>query len=219
METRARNLGRGLSALLNESYISAKQSEIERAIDKYPNTNNLRPIIVRCFELEEKYNSLKYENHGLKLPLGFGVTILLYEELSIDYYKYKINWYLEMINKIEDSLFFLKLKENKEKLEREKLAKETLKNIEIIKHKPYIQKPQKTYLIKDNNTGYYKIGKSVDPKTREKTLQAEKPTYTTVKVWNKNIETELHRKYKKYRKRGEWFELNKIQVKYICTHY
>jgi hypothetical protein len=77
----------------------------------------------------------------------------------------------------------------------------------------------KTYLLKDKNTGFYKIGKSVNPKNREKTLQSEKPTYELLKVWDKNIEKELHEKYATQRVRGEWFDLNKIQIKYICTHY
>ena len=40
-----------------------------------------------------------------------------------------------------------------------------------------------------------------------------------VKVWNEDIEKELHEIYKYQRVRGEWFTLNKIQVRYICTHY
>ena len=40
-----------------------------------------------------------------------------------------------------------------------------------------------------------------------------------VKVWDRDIEKELHNKYDKHRLRGEWFDLNKIQVKYICTNY
>ncbi len=77
----------------------------------------------------------------------------------------------------------------------------------------------KTYLMKDSNTGMYKIGMSTNPKFREKTLQSEKPTISMVKVWNEDIEKELHEIYKYQRVRGEWFILNKIQVRYICTHY
>ena len=80
-------------------------------------------------------------------------------------------------------------------------------------------KNKKTYILKDNNTGYYKIGKSVDPLNREKTLQSEKPTYQMIKVFNKDVEYELHKKYNNQRQRGEWFDLTRTQVKYICTHY
>lgn len=78
---------------------------------------------------------------------------------------------------------------------------------------------QKSYIIKDKNTGLYKIGKSNNPKNREKTLQAEKPTYELIKIFNKNWETHLHKKYKQQRLRGEWFNLSKIQIEYICRHY
>jgi hypothetical protein len=77
----------------------------------------------------------------------------------------------------------------------------------------------KTYIIKDLTNNIYKIGKSVNPKLREKTLQSEKPSISIIKVFDKNIENELHLKYEKQRIRGEWFNLNEIQIKYICTHY
>jgi hypothetical protein len=77
----------------------------------------------------------------------------------------------------------------------------------------------KTYLIKEDNTKFYKIGKSIDPVKREKTLQREKPNIKLIKVWEDDIERELHKKYKDQRVRGEWFVLSKIQVKHICNHY
>jgi len=83
----------------------------------------------------------------------------------------------------------------------------------------YGEESKKTYLMKDKCNNYYKIGVSKNPKYREKTLQSEKPTIEMVKVWDKNIESHLHDKYKRQRIRGEWFNLTPIQVKYICTHY
>tara|TARA_R110000782_G_scaffold68732_1_gene138369 strand:+ start:189 stop:776 length:588 start_codon:yes stop_codon:yes gene_type:complete len=80
-------------------------------------------------------------------------------------------------------------------------------------------KPKKTYLIKDNINGLYKIGYSINPKQREKTLQSEKPDIKIVKIWNKDIEKQLHKSYKEHRIRGEWFKLNQIQVKFICSKY
>ena len=77
----------------------------------------------------------------------------------------------------------------------------------------------KTYLMKDTNTGLYKIGKSKNPKHREKTLQSEKPTIKLVKIWEKDIENELHNLYHKFRVRGEWFKLTSVQIKYICTRF
>jgi hypothetical protein len=77
----------------------------------------------------------------------------------------------------------------------------------------------KTYIIKDSNTGLYKIGKSKNPIKRERTLQGEKPTLSIIKVFEKDIEKKLHDVYIKQRIRGEWFNLTPIQVRYICTHY
>jgi len=87
-----------------------------------------------------------------------------------------------------------------------------------IKERPK-RRLQKTYLMKDDASGLYKIGKSVNTKFREKTLQSEKPSIKTVKIWEINIESKLHNDYAEFRKRGEWFELSKAQVTFMCTNY
>jgi hypothetical protein len=84
---------------------------------------------------------------------------------------------------------------------------------------PITKTPKLTYIMKDEVNNLYKIGKSINPKHREKTLQSEKPSIKMIKIFDKDIEKELHSKYKKYRKRGEWFDLTHIQVQYICKHY
>jgi hypothetical protein len=75
----------------------------------------------------------------------------------------------------------------------------------------------KTYLMKDTKSGYYKIGKSINPIYRERTLQYEKPSIKLVKVWDNDIEKKLHKEYAYQRLRGEWFKLSLIQVKHICS--
>tara|TARA_R110002111_G_scaffold255432_1_gene321699 strand:- start:29 stop:679 length:651 start_codon:yes stop_codon:yes gene_type:complete len=77
----------------------------------------------------------------------------------------------------------------------------------------------KTYLIKNRRNGFYKIGRSINPLKREQTLQSEEPDIVMTKTWDEDIENKLHIEYKDYRIRGEWFELSKAQVKYICTNY
>lgn len=77
----------------------------------------------------------------------------------------------------------------------------------------------KTYVMKDSLTGLYKIGKSINPKFREKTLQSEKPSIKMIKVFDSNIEKQLHKLFDNSRVRGEWFSLNKIQLKFICTQF
>lgn len=82
-----------------------------------------------------------------------------------------------------------------------------------------VKSKSKTYIMKDINTNLYKIGKSINPKHRERTLQCEKPTIKMIKIFQLDIEKQLHEIYSKHRVRGEWFQLNEIQLRYICTHY
>lgn len=66
------------------------------------------------------------------------------------------------------------------------------------------------YVMIDKNTGYYKIGRSVKPKVREKTLQSEKPTIEMLffNEGNNRDEKVLHNTFKDKRIRGEWFDLS-----------
>ena len=80
-------------------------------------------------------------------------------------------------------------------------------------------KNQKTYLMKDSNTGLIKIGKAIDPKFRERTLQSEKPTISLFAICNNLIEDELHKKYNDKRIRGEWFKLSEDEVSDIIKEY
>lgn len=84
----------------------------------------------------------------------------------------------------------------------EKISEETLKN--------HDNNFTNIYVMLDKNTGYYKIGRSITPKRREKTLQSEKPTIEMLfyKESINKTEKELHIMYKEKRIRGEWFNLN-----------
>ena len=78
------------------------------------------------------------------------------------------------------------------------------------------------YLMKDSANGLYKIGKSVRPKYRERTLQSEKPSvkmvFSTPERPDLN-ERLLHLRYADQRKRGEWFQLTPAQVRFICHNF
>ena len=78
---------------------------------------------------------------------------------------------------------------------------------------------QRTYLMKDSNTNLIKIGKAVDPKHREKTLQSEKPTISLFAVCENNVESELHKQYKDKRVRGEWFDLTDEEINNIINKF
>lgn len=66
------------------------------------------------------------------------------------------------------------------------------------------------YLMINTETALIKIGFSKDPLYREKTLHSQEPQIYLIACWNANrqVETELHRKFKQYRIRGEYFKLN-----------
>jgi hypothetical protein len=81
-------------------------------------------------------------------------------------------------------------------------------------------KKTNVYLMIDENTGYHKIGRSINPTKRERTLQSEKPTIKLLYSCEVplKIETILHEKYKKYRLRGEWFDLDEGQINEIVEY-
>lgn len=78
---------------------------------------------------------------------------------------------------------------------------------------------QKTYLMKDKSTGCTKIGKSFEPRMRERTLQSEKPSIELLAVCNENIEKKLHKEFADFRVRGEWFRLEESLIKGIIKKY
>lgn len=77
----------------------------------------------------------------------------------------------------------------------------------------------KTYIILDERTGLYKIGKSCNPIARENTLQSEYPLLKIIFVIDKDVESDLHLIYKSKRIRGEWFKLSKNDIDFIFNSY
>ena len=115
-----------------------------------------------------------------------------------------------------------------------KKDKETYISIEFVKiipgyvdafnNKHFIEKKSykgnrqyRTYLMLDESTGYYKIGKAIDPSYRERTLQSEKPSIKLLCTCDTDIERILHLKYELKRMRGEWFNLSKKEVEEIIS--
>lgn len=81
--------------------------------------------------------------------------------------------------------------------------------------------PIRIYVMIDNHTGYYKIGKSKNPKYREKTLQSEKPSIHMMFYYEGCSEDEkaLHKMFAEKRIRGEWFDLNGSDVQKIKEYF
>lgn len=75
----------------------------------------------------------------------------------------------------------------------------------------------RVYLIRNEVNGFVKIGFSVRPELREKTLQPEEPAIALIGSipGNKKIERSIHAKYAQKRIRGEWFRLADSDVQEI----
>tara|TARA_R110002020_G_C15816207_1_gene732693 strand:+ start:60 stop:581 length:522 start_codon:yes stop_codon:yes gene_type:complete len=169
---------------------------------------------VTTIEQQEKWEKL-YDEYRLKIKKKETEErkkrlYKLHRELFVEK---KIKEYRE-----EQKLKLIK-KETEARLKREKKLQREIKKQIAEKNKQIINENRKTYIMKCNNTGFYKIGYSKSPKKREKTLQSEVPSIDLIKVWSYDIEKKLHNLYKEFRVRGEWFNLSKIQVKYICKHF
>jgi hypothetical protein len=76
------------------------------------------------------------------------------------------------------------------------------------------------YIMKDEINGFCKIGRSVNPELRERTLQSEKPSIKLIYKCKSFVSEEniLHKKYNKYRFRGEWFRLTNEQIEEIKSY-
>jgi len=77
------------------------------------------------------------------------------------------------------------------------------------------EKSEFVYLMVNNGTGYIKIGRSKNPRYRERTLYSQEPVIFIIALWRceKKIEKDLHEKFKEKRIRGEWFDLKLRDLK------
>ena len=82
------------------------------------------------------------------------------------------------------------------------------------------KRPSYVYMMIDQRNGRYKIGRSVDPCKRERTLQSEVPDTELMGyclecgVISEKI---LHRRYRGRKVRGEWYNLLASDVKDILS--
>jgi hypothetical protein len=79
----------------------------------------------------------------------------------------------------------------------------------------------KVYVMIDKNTGYYKIGRSIKPLYRERTLQSEKPTIEMLFNYDARIKDErkLHNIFKDKNVRGEWYNLDGTDLQKIKKYF
>lgn len=86
--------------------------------------------------------------------------------------------------------------------------------------KKRINMPQKkiyTYVMTDD-TGMYKIGKSISPMLREQNLAIGNHTLRLCFYIEGNHEKELHDKFATKHMKGEWYHLNNSDLKYIRNY-
>ncbi len=79
----------------------------------------------------------------------------------------------------------------------------------------------KIYLMNDMRNGFIKIGFSKEPKFREKTLQSEVPEVEIICFFDGSLADEktLHGFFYEKRVRGEWFNLDSNDMKYIRNYF
>jgi ribosomal protein L16 Arg81 hydroxylase len=129
----------------------------------------------------------------------------------------------EIINACNKTLKLYEEKnESEEGIEKENDIAEEDEYISIIKeNRKFKTKKTAIYLMYDEHTKYYKIGRSLNPTKREKTLQSEKPSIVLKYSFSGVIDDEsaLHDKFKDKRIRGEWFNLDELDIDYIIKYF
>lgn len=77
----------------------------------------------------------------------------------------------------------------------------------------------KTYIIEDEHTHLFKIGRSKDIANRYKTLQSTAPLLKLIMKSENDCEKILHEKFKDKRVRGEWFKLEEPDLILIVSEF
>lgn len=128
----------------------------------------------------------------------------------------------EVENKVESRARVIAAKKYHETLDKLRKVEARCANFEAKLSGIRTSQPERAtyvYIMKDDHNGLYKIGKSVNPKYRERTLQSEKPSIKMVFSTEERddfSEYSLHSEFSEFRIRGEWFDLTPCQVRYIC---
>jgi Rha family phage regulatory protein len=81
------------------------------------------------------------------------------------------------------------------------------------------EKSYKTYILKDEASNLYKIGRSEDVETMVKNLGVSNPNLSIIAVFEIDVENELHRIYKSKNVKSEWYSLSEDDVKDIIKSY
>lgn len=174
--------------------------------------------------------TLSIDNHSLRKELGLGITdftVLLELGTSVC----TISNLSKEIGITKDTIYrsIKHLTEQKYYLEKRgnfyRFTEVFYKTIHLRDYTPELKVLLKqkssdfVYLMIDEHTNLYKIGKSNNVSKRERTLAAQIPRIKTIHFFKQEtvFEKTLHNMYKDKRVRGEWFELTKEDVEFIKT--
>lgn len=156
------------------------------------------------------YNLNKIDKINEKFALtnsgDYLMDIFQVEEILTAAKTYLKSWSQDEIDEYNKKL--LTTREN-EDTDRTKEARERLK----------LRKAQREgnrflYLIINKRNGLYKIGISISPIKRERTLQAEEPEIEILNIYKGgySLEKKIHKYFENKRIRGEWFKLDNDDI-------
>ena len=77
----------------------------------------------------------------------------------------------------------------------------------------------KTYILKDELSGLYKIGKTSDLDKRLKSLRCGNPFISLYATIGRDCESELHKLFDSKRFEREWFNLSDDDIEFIVQTY
>ena len=103
--------------------------------------------------------------------------------------------------------------------EKNEYTKETKSLINSLIQTNTLVSGQKTYLIYDDITQKFMIGKSYDPYETEKELYLCRGSIYMVAYCDYDIESVLHSMYSENRVKDEWFNLSTKQVSWIIEYF
>jgi hypothetical protein len=184
-----------------------KRSEIKK---HFPNLNKMYEItdVSLASKLDNKFSYLDFQNNKVFYFVPKFTNFAPHEDFD----------YSSFMPTVKGEVLDSNLRKV-ESLSHFRIEVTLLKNIEA-NPLDVQNKITKLYVMIDKNTGYYKIGRSVNPRIREKTLQSEKPTIEMLRTYDGMFKDEkaLHEMFQEKRIRGEWFDLSGSDIKAI-DHY
>ena len=188
--------------------------------------NNINDLKDLMRELEEAFYSgsqipidcVNYINEWLRLNDGEGYNNKDWK-VDSEYYKAESKYYKSEYEDLKKDNNFLNLLLDTRTEKYNEYIKITTSFINSLIQTNTLISGQKTYLMYDDMTQKFKIGKSYDPYKREKTLCSDRCSIYLVAYCDYDIESVLHSMYSEYRGRGEWFNLSTNQVRWTIDYF